>query len=108
MNKKILILSACALFALQACKNDKKTGEGTDAVVQEIKLVSPEFNADSAFAYTKAQVDFGPRVPGTAAHQKCADYLVAKLKSFGAEVQLSGVKTTTYDGKTYQLKNISA
>src|SRR5215217_3663698 len=98
MNKKLLILPLIAIIGFQACKNDKKATEET--TVQEIKLVSPEFNADSAFAYTKAQVDFGPRIPGTAAHQKCADYLVAKLKSFGADVKIQGEKTTTYDGKS--------
>ncbi|RNL54717.1 M28 family peptidase [Pedobacter jejuensis] len=107
MNNKLYILPALLLLAFQACKNEKKT-EQTETVAQEIKLVSPEFNADSAFAYTKAQVDFGPRIPGTIAHQKCADYLVSKLKSFGAEVKLQGAKTTTYDGKSFQLKNILA
>ncbi|KQR69878.1 M28 family peptidase [Pedobacter sp. Leaf176] len=108
MNKKLLILLLLALIGFQACKNDKKSSEGTENTTQEIKLVSPEFNADSAFAYTKAQVDFGPRVPGTIAHQKCADYLVAKLKSFGADVKMQGAKTTTYDGKSFQLKNVMA
>lgn len=108
MNKKLLILPLVALIGFQACKNDKNSSEETNATAPKIKLVSPEFNADSAFAYTKAQVDFGPRIPGTVAHQKCADYLIAKLKSFGAEVKLQGAKTNTYDGKSYQLKNILA
>lgn len=108
MNKKYLvILPLLALIAFQACKNDKKAEEN-NVTETEVKLVSPEFNADSAYAYTKAQVDFGPRIPGTVAHQKCADYLVAKLKEFGADVKVQGEKTTTYDGKTFQLKNIQA
>ena len=107
MNKKLLILPFIALIGFQACKNDKKnTQEST--TTEEVKLLSPEFNADSAYAYTKAQVDFGPRIPGSTAHQKCADYLVAKLKSFGAEVKIQGAKTSTYDGKSFQLKNILA
>lgn len=106
MNKKLLIIPIIALFSFQACKN--KADQTDDSNETKIKLVSPDFNADSAFSYTKAQVDFGPRIPGTSAHQKCADYLVAKLKSFGAEVKIQGTKTTTYDGKTFQLKNILA
>lgn len=106
MNKKLLILSVLALIGFQACKNNNKSTD--EASTEEVKLVSPDFNADSAFAYTKAQVDFGPRVPGTAAHQKCADYLVAKLKSFGADVKIEGEKTKTYDGKSFQLKNVVA
>ena len=107
MNKKLLMLPLLAIAVLQACKNEKKA-EDAETTQQEIKLVSPAFNADSAFAYTKVQVDFGPRVPGTVSHQKCADYLVQKLKSFGAEVKIQGEKTSTYDGKSYQLKNIVA
>jgi Zn-dependent M28 family amino/carboxypeptidase len=44
------------------------------------------FDRDSAFAFLKAQIRFGPRIPGTAAHKKCGDYLVATLKRFGAVV----------------------
>ncbi|MBC6109157.1 M28 family peptidase [Pedobacter fastidiosus] len=106
MNKKLLIFFAIALIGFQACRNDKKDSSETSN--QEIKLVSPDFNADSAYAYVKTQVDFGPRIPGTMAHQKCAEYLVSKLKSFGAEVKIQGAKTTTFDGKIYQLKNILA
>ncbi|MCZ4245334.1 M28 family peptidase [Pedobacter punctiformis] len=108
MNKKLLILSLITLIGFQACKNTKKTTEEATTETQEIKLLSPDFNADSAYAYTKAQVDFGPRIPGTAAHQKCADYLVKKLKSFSAIVKIQGGKTSTYDGKSFELKNILA
>ncbi|MGN8057289.1 M28 family peptidase [Pedobacter sp. 22163] len=108
MNKKLLILPLFALIALQACRN--KTNQNADENGEKAvaTLSSPDFNADSAYAYTKAQVDFGPRIPGTMAHQKCADYLVAKLKSFGADVIVQGEKTQTYDGKSFQLKNIVA
>lgn len=107
MNKKVLILPLIAILGFQACKNKSDQSTETEDTVA-IKLVSPDFNADSAYAYTKAQVDFGPRIPGTTAHQKCADYLVLKLKSFGAVVEIRGEKTKTYDGKSYQLKNIHA
>ncbi len=108
MNKKLLILPLLALIGFEACQN--KTKQGADESGEETtqKLSSPDFNADSAYAYIKAQVDFGPRVPGSTAHQKCADYLVAKLKSFGADVSVQGEKTQTYDGKSFQLKNIVA
>jgi hypothetical protein len=107
MNKKLLILPLLALIGFEACQN--KTNKSADENGEKtVNLSSPDFNADSAYAYTKTQVDFGPRIPGTAAHQKCADYLVAKLKSFGADVSIQGEKTQTYDGKSFQLKNIVA
>lgn len=94
------------LFFLAACNaNQNQPQSETEAVV---KLVSPDFNPDSAFAYTKAQVDFGPRIPSTSAHAKCAAYLVQKFKSFGAKVTVQEAPAKTYDGKTHRLKNIIA
>ena len=106
MNKKFLIIITIALFGLQSCKSDKKESE--EETAQVVKLLSPEFNADSAFAYTKAQVDFGPRIPSTEAHAKCAAYLVNKFKSFGGEVFVQEAPAKTFDGKSHRLKNIIA
>jgi Zn-dependent M28 family amino/carboxypeptidase len=45
-------------------------------------------------------------VPGTPAHAKCADYLSAKLKSYGFEVIVQNGTVTTFDKKKFNLKNI--
>ena len=104
--KKTFIGAITVLFCFQACVSDQqKTSEETTTAVQ---LSSTEFNADSAFAFTKAQVDFGPRIPSTEAHANCADYLVQKFKSYGGEVFIQKAPAKTYDGKTHQLKNIIA
>ena len=42
--------------------------------VEKLQPVGPAFNADSAFAMTKAQCDFGPRDMNSAAHDRCADW----------------------------------
>lgn len=73
-----------------------------------IILVSPDFDADSAFQYVKMQVDFGPRIPGSEAHAKCAAWLASKLRGFGAKVMLQSTLLKTYDGRHYTLKNIIA
>lgn len=101
----ILTISFLAMAGFQSCQQNKPAETETAA---EVKLQSPDFNADSAYAFTKAQVDFGPRIPSTPAHTKTADYLVAKLKSFGGEVSVQQASAKTYDGKTHQLKNIIA
>jgi len=103
MNRKVIILSLLTLFLFQACNNDKKPSEST---TEAVKLASPDFDADSAFSYTKAQVDFGPRIPSTTAHAKCAAYLEEKFRSFGAQVFVQQAAAQTYDGKKHQLKNI--
>ena len=41
---------------------------------------APQFNGVKAFDYLTAQCEFGPRTPGSAAHEKCLDYLVGALK----------------------------
>lgn len=47
---------------------------------EEVKLIVPKFNKDSAFYYVKKQTEFGPRVPNSKAHKQCGDYLVGFLK----------------------------
>lgn len=69
---------------------------------------TPLFNADSAYSFVKRQVDFGPRVPGTAAHTACGDWLVAKLKGYGAEVIEQTGQVTIYTGQKLPLRNIFA
>lgn len=107
MNKRLLILPLFAMLYLQACTNNKSTEE-TTTEIDEVKLVSPTFDADSALAFTKAQVDFGPRIPSTPAHAKTAKYLAEKFKSFGATVAVQEAPAKTFDGKSHTLKNIIA
>lgn len=69
---------------------------------------TPLFNADSAYAFVQRQVDFGPRVPGTASHAACGDWLVAKLQGYGAEVVAQTGQVTIYTGQKLPLRNIFA
>lgn len=68
----------------------------------------PNFNADSAFAYVKRQVDFGPRVPGTPAHKACADWLTAQLRQYSDTVLVQTGKVTAHNGKKLPMYNIIA
>jgi len=102
-------LNVFLLLFLASCGNETEKPKDIPVKTVEVnKLPTPVFNADSAYGYVKAQVDFGPRVPGTAPHAKCADYLVAKLKSFGFEVMVQTGTIQTYDKKQFNLKNIIA
>lgn len=77
--------------------------------VAEIKkelITPPDFNSDSAYSFIKKQVDFGPRVPGTDAHKKCALYLENKMKEFGLEVIVQSAELTVFTGKKIPAKNI--
>ena len=112
---RMLIKNACCLLGLSvfllSCGNDKPSGEireeaAAPTVVRLEGVEVPEFNADSAYAYIEKQVSFGPRVPNTREHQQAGDYLINKLKEFGAEVTVQDFKETAFDGTTLDLRNI--
>lgn len=95
------------VVALVACENAAK--KKVDAKQEETKnIVAPAFNEDSAFAFVKKQVDFGPRVPGSKAHANAAAYFVNTLKKYGATVFVQEGSAKTFDGKTFPIKNIIA
>ena len=75
---------------------------------QKVSLPVPNFQSDSAYAFIEQQVAFGPRVPNTAAHQECEEYLVNQLTGFGASVQVQEFEAEAYDGTSLQLSNIIA
>jgi len=64
------------------------------------------FDGDGAYALTRQQCDFGPRVPGTPAHAQCADWLIHTLKASCDTVMLqTGTVQTARSGKL-GIKNI--
>ncbi len=71
-------------------------------------MPTPTFNADSAFVYVKKQVDFGPRVPNTEAHRKCAAWLSQSFKQHGLNVVEQRFKATHYKGTEFDCVNIIA
>jgi glutaminyl-peptide cyclotransferase len=95
-----------SVFSISACVNDKTQVVFSSSPVEEI--VVPKFDADSAFFYIKKQVEFGPRVPNSAAHQKCHDYLVQKFSEFGAETSTQSDFVRRFDGEIMNMKNIIA
>ena len=91
---------------LTSCGGGKATVPSAKISMPAQQAVAPSFNADSAFSYVKAQTDFGPRVPNTTAHKKCAEWLEQKLKSFGAETVVQNIQVTTFDGTLINGYNI--
>jgi len=67
---------------------------------------TPQFNADSAYAYVERQVQFGPRVPNSDAHKACANYLAAQLERCGAQMYVQETVLTAYNGERLQASNI--
>lgn len=63
----------------------------------------PAFDSQRAFADLEAQCDFGPRAPGSTAHDACAQFLQDALADAGARVvtqdfsSATGLSATVYD-----------
>ncbi len=63
-----------------------------------VSVAVPTFNPDSAYAFVEKQVAFGPRVPGTPAHKKCAAWLAGEFTRLGMTVIEQNFKAQTYFG----------
>lgn len=100
-----LIFLCFILSTLIACSNTKTVNNNTETTTKTVTSV-PQFNADSAYQYVKAQVDFGPRVPNTQAHVDCGNYLADKLAEFGAKVTSQYVDLPAYNGTLLKARNI--
>lgn len=95
----MLFLLTVLLFT--ACNQTKQSTQKNEETINV-----PTFSSDSAYLYIQQQVDFGPRVPNTAAHKACASFLSATLKRFGANVIEQQAELTAFDGTILQAINI--
>ena len=102
-------MTVLLLALLSACNSE---GPVTDPPANAPALPAlpptPLFNPDSAYAFVAKQVSFGPRVPGTPPHTACADWMVAKLKGYGAQVIEQRATVKAFNGKELPLCNIIA
>jgi len=65
------------------------------------------FDKDTAWQYLLKQCDYGPRVPGTKAHDDCGKYLQTELAKYCDEVHLQHLTHLwTYNNQTLQMDNI--
>ncbi|HET6245447.1 MAG TPA: M28 family peptidase [Bacteroidia bacterium] len=104
----MLIFSVMIFSCSRPADENKKTVTEEKPVVIEPRVETPDFNADSAYAFIEKQVSFGPRVPNSKAHAQTAQFLVNKLKSYGFNVILQEGEVTSFDNKILGLKNIIA
>ncbi|MBO6536285.1 MAG: M28 family peptidase [Balneolaceae bacterium] len=102
---KIYVLLAASLLAL-SCSNEQKSG----LQFSEKGRTVPEFNADSAYAFIQAQVDFGPRVPNTYGHVETRKYLERKFREYAGNQMVFAQEFTEegYSGDDLKMANIIA
>jgi glutaminyl-peptide cyclotransferase len=109
-NKNIAYVAILVLAASCGGNEQPTTTETTNTHVENIvsSVQTPAFNQDSAYQFIQAQIDFGPRVPGSKAHELCAAYLQSKLASYNFETTVQSEVMTMFDNKKFRLKNIIA
>lgn len=100
-----------AITLLSGCGAAARGGHGdTDTSAQEAEVAEssavPQFDADSAYAYVKRQVEFGPRVPNTEAHARTAVWLASELRRHGAQVVEQKADLKAFDGTVLKMTNI--
>ncbi len=107
-NNWALYLAVIGVIFYQSCDStttDEKEGPPPVLVAVE----TPTFNADSAYDYIQAQVDFGPRVPNSAAHDSCANFIYNKLAEYTNHLSRQEFEARNSNtGEVYKFQNIIA
>ena len=116
MKKKVIIIIVIAIVCAIAAwlflagplaSHNTEEAEETEEL-EKLNPVGPVFNADSAYAFTKAQCDFGPRDMNSKGHEECLQWIVNKFKQYGCKVTEQKADLTGWDGTTLHSTNIIA
>ena len=94
------LMTACGGTTVSSTEGSSTDSATTDAVQRAA------FDADAAFALTQQQCDFGPRVPGTPAHAKCAEWLIGTLQDACDTVIVQTGTVKTAQSGNLGIKNI--
>lgn len=67
-----------------------------------------EFAGQRAFGYLERQLQFGPRIPGTPAHERAGDWILAHLRATADTVEVQAIDHVTRQGARLHLRNFFA
>ncbi len=67
-----------------------------------------EFTAQRAFGYLERQMQFGPRIPGTPAHERTGDWILQQLRATADSVVVQAFTHVTRRGEKLPLRNFLA
>ena len=95
-----------AIIALVGCKAQKQASDSNSASDSATATAVVDFDGNNAYNLVKVQCDFGPRVPGTPAHSKCAEWLKQQLRDYCDSTIVQQAQVTTFDGTTLNIKNL--
>ena len=95
------------LFLAIACGGDSQKGSAAQPEATST-TGKTGFDGAAAYNYAKAQVDFGPRVPGSSAAKKAGDWIISQMRARADTVIVQSFTYTTADKKKLPLRNILA
>ncbi len=99
------LLMLLLMFVAVACKEEKKAKV---IRVEEKKVEVPSFDGALAYRLVAEQVAYGPRVPGTPAHDSTAQWIVRQMRKRGLTVHVQRFVATRHDGVPLKGQNIVA
>ena len=105
---KLTLLSIVLATLVTACGNtgySAATESGADTAATTASAVA-QFDGNGALDLARQQCDFGPRVPGTPQHTKCAEWLTTTLQATCNTVIVQQANVKTGQGGMVGIKNI--
>lgn len=81
---------------------------GVAACSARAKAPRREFDGSRAFGYLERQVSFGPRIPGTTAHEQAGDWILAQLRARADTVIVQQITHPAAGGQVLHLRNFLA
>ena len=93
-----LILAPVAAALLAGCEAARSLGGGGKTA----------FDGDSALAYVRTQLAFGPRVPGTEGHRRAGDWIIGLMRARADTVVVQEWTHVTKSGARLPMRNILA
>lgn len=101
-------LSGALLFLSSCDKCNKGNDNNVVEPPKQIVVNAPNFNSDSAYNYTQAQINFGTREMNSKGHEACAKYLIDEIKKFTDTVYVQKFEVRGFDGVNLRCTNIIA
>ena len=93
-------------FLFFGCNQPVKQDGAKQEAPAKPKVAVPAFNADSAYLYVGKQLAYGPRVPNTTAHDKCAAYLIGEMKKYSKDVVVQKGQVYAYNKTKLNFQNV--
>jgi glutaminyl-peptide cyclotransferase len=103
---QFLLLFSIALLWVGCVNDSNQSGSVTIKEPPKKTYAVPPFDQNSAYDYIQKQVDFGPRVPNTDAHDQCRQFLADELRSQGLTVIEQRFKAPGPNNETLNGTNI--